>query len=236
MKKFLACLCLLSAALSCEASPIEIELPQTRFAFRSKRIVRKQKVKIDQNERWQTLSKSLSDLAQRIATHNKFIYETKFTRKERAVDEDSPAGLVDEYEKGFADQLYNRVWAKDKTLVIGCEDIDNEGTNYAYYINTSDPLLYFAGNIRVGADIGVIEKFFGASVSSLSEKPGEITLLPESDWGECVRIQYKDNKITELEWYFNDTTRPSVERTAKVVRDKKSEMGLSSWDMLDSRY
>ena len=234
MKKFGACLCFLVLAVSCEA--YSMELPETRFAFRSKRIVRKNRVKIDRSERWQTLAKSLSDLAQRIAAHNKFIYETKFTKKERAVDEDNPTGLVDEYEKGFADQLYNRVWAKDKTLVIGCEDIDEPGNNYAYYINTSDPLIYFAGNIRAGADIGLIEKFFGASVKSLSDKDGEITLLPESDWGECVRIQYKDNKITELEWYFNDTTRPSVERTAKVVRDKKSEMGLSSWEMLDSRY
>lgn len=234
MKKLAACLCLLVTALSCEASAIE--LPQTRLAFRSKRIVRKQRVKINQTERWEMLAKSLSDLAQRIVTHNKFIYETKFTKKERAVDENGPAGLVDEYEKGFADELYNRVWAKDKTLVIGCENINDEGNNHAYYINTSDPLLYFAGNIRVGADIGVIEKFFGAPVSSLSDKQGEITLLPESDWGECVRILYKDNKITELEWYFSDSTRPSVERTAQVVSEKKSEIGLSSWDILKSRY
>ena len=235
MKKLFACLCLFVLTLSCQASSsADTKLPEARLAFKSKRIVRKQK--INREERWEMLGKSLSDLAQSIVTHNKFVYETRFTKEERAVDEDGPVGLINEFEKGYADQLYNRVWAKDKTLVIGCEDINGEGQNYAYYINTSDPLLNFAGNIHVGADIFTLEKFFGASVSALSQKKGEIVLVPASDWGECIRILYKGSKITELEWYFADSIRPSVERVAQVVRDKKAEIGLSSWDMLNSRY
>ena len=217
MKKFLACLCLLLVytALSCA-------LPQPSLAFRSKRIVRRQKV--NSAERWEVLAKSLSGLAQRIATHNKFIYETKLSDSERTGDE-----------------IYTRIWAKDKTLVVGCESMSDEGRNYAYYINTSDPEIFFAGNIRAGADIGVIEKFFGTSVNYLSSqsqsgKKGEITLLPETGYGDCFRILYKDNKITELEWYFLDSARPSLERVAQVVGEKKSEMGLSSWEMLQSKY
>lgn len=211
IRKILACLCLI--VISCT-------LPQEGLAFSSKRIVRRQKV--NQSESWELLTKSLSDLAQKIATHNKFIYETRLSNSERTGDE-----------------LYNRVWAKDKTLVIGCENMSDEGHNYAYYINTSDPEIFFAGNIRVGADTVVVEKFFGTSInylSSKSGKKGEITLMPDGDWGDCVRLQYRDGKITELEWYFMDSSRPSLERVAELVGEKKNEMGLSSWDMLKSKY
>ena len=171
----------------------------------------------DTSARWEAFARSLSDLAEKIATHNKPVFETKFTQQERR---DTPS------------EIWSRVWAKDKTLVIGAAD--RSKNFYAYYMETRDPDLVFAGGIRVGADIGVLEKYLGAPLRQQEENhvikmtPGEISLFLESDFGDDVNIRHKGGKITELEWEFLDVERPFSEKTLTFVNKKKAEMGLSA--------
>ena len=188
----------------------------------------------DASARWEAFAESLSDLAQKIITHNKLVFETKFTRQERSdalegPDMPDPRSL---HERGLANEILDRVWAKDKTLVMGAAERDKRF--YAYYMETRDPDLVFLGGIRVGADIDVLEKAIGMPLRQQDEKsiivikPGEISLNLETTFGNYIQVRHKNKKITEIEWIFSDSSRPSSQKTVTFVNKKKAEMGLSA--------
>lgn len=87
------------------------------------------------------LMKDVRRLANKIAKNNKPAFEAKLTKREIG-----------------SDILWNRVYAKDKTLVFAFA-----GKNKAFegvYLVTSDPNFVFSGGIRVGASTKVLERFF----------------------------------------------------------------------------
>lgn len=254
MKKFLCLLSLFvfSLTISSELLAFSYEgsdFPTVRLAATRtrKRTTTKKKTTKKQTKTTQTntsnsyqwefgeLSTTLNNMAQNIANYNKYVFETKLTKQERDL-----GGEDGMYGPGLSDELYNRVWAKDKTIVAGYELVDRKGKNYAHYIHTSDPEIIFAGGIRVGASTSVLEKYFRKPLNKIgwSERKilGEICFLSESDFGECLRILHRNGRITEIEWCFWDGSSPKVKRTYDFVARKHREMGLSMWKELWEKY
>ena len=149
--------------------------------------------------KWERLNESIMRLAEQIAQNNKPAFETRLTKKERSYDDDY-------FGTGMTTAVFSRIWAKDKTIVSGWANADKNF--HAEFIATTDPLMNFAGGIRVGANVKVLEKFFHASLNEIREKDVNGNYIhgnnivyggSESDsdlW--CVYISYKNGVITEI--------------------------------------
>lgn len=206
-------------------SVVRAEAARAKTRAKSKKKTQTAQTNTETAYQWEfgALSKSLYELAQRIADYNKCAFETKVTKRERE-------------EWGGNDRL-NRCWAKDKTIVAGT--IDAKGVCFAYYIHTGDPEMTFTGGIKVGASTSTLEKYFEQPLNKIgwsaellanagfASKASGVCFLCEAGMGENLRILYKNGKITEIEWYFIDDERPFLARTANFVSKKEQEFGLS---------
>lgn len=151
------------------------------------------------------LARSFRTLAKKIITSNKPAYQIKLEKKELP----KRAGTV-----------YNRVCAKDKTIVAG--SAGKSGKFKAFCMMTTDPAFIFTGGIRAGGDIRTVENFFVARASDLAEEPGHIHF--NSDENFEIDILYDGNKITQLGYY--DTNSISCERTGNFVHNSMRKMGF----------
>ncbi|MBQ7578194.1 MAG: hypothetical protein IJT21_08020 [Synergistaceae bacterium] len=137
-------------------------------------------------------------LANNIAAFNKPIFETKLTRQERKWFD------MGDDEGEYTPIIYNRIWAKDKTLVLGGARSDKKF--HASSFITVDPEIKFTGGIHVGASTRVLEKFFGKSLASMTQNNNGVTSveLMVNDATEpplCdVRIIFKNGVITMIKF------------------------------------
>lgn len=151
------------------------------------------------------LESSIKSLSKNIITHNKPAYEIQLTKKEL------PKKVK---------ERYNRVCAKDKTIVAG--DAGKSKKYKPFCFVTIDPAFAFTGGIRVGADIRTVENFFVSRISDLTDTPGHVHL--NSNGNVHIDILYEGNKITQIGYY--DTQSVSCQRIGSFVQKKMQEMGF----------
>ena len=116
------------------------------------------------NGKMELLVRDVGKLADQIAAYNKPAFEVRLTREERQYQEMGE----DNYRTSRI--LYNRVWAKDKTLVLG--EARGDKRFYATFLTTIDPEYSFVGGIRVGAGTKILENFFGDSIMNAGNVEG----------------------------------------------------------------
>ena len=118
-------------------------------------------------------------------------------------------------------KIYNRVCAKDKTIVAA-NSSKKDDKYKAFCMMTADPNFIFTGGIRAGADIRTVENFFVAMASDLAQEPGHIHMNVDENF--VIDILYEGNKITQLGYY--DTSAISCARTGNFVHDSMRKMGF----------
>lgn len=187
------------------------------------------------DKKMKLLTKDAAKLADNIAAYNKPVFEAKLTRKEREYTD---------FEKGkisISPITWNRVFAKDKTLVISFTHKD--GTSKAYFMKTTEPDFSFHG-LHVGSDIKAIEKFFGAPINNISYKIGTTLIIygpsyngpyyvGENFLDATVNIRIKNGRITEINYDvggdFDDSRGGTLSRKAVDFAERQArQMGLSS--------
>ena len=113
------------------------------------------------NDKLFTLEQSVRKVADSIAAYNKPIFEVQLTKKERTfVDWQTD-------EKSITSVIWNRVWAKDKTITLGSAGKDKKFGSLLF--KTTDPMKSFAGGIHVGPTTRELEKFLGASLDGIAK-------------------------------------------------------------------
>lgn len=164
------------------------------------------------------LIKSLERLGDQIVANNKHAFEVQLTRSEREVFDDEISSV-----------MWNRVWAKDKTIVTG-----ESGRNKKFYATslvTADPKMVFAGGIHVGASTEVLEKFFNAPLREIAYRPGVIYNPAESDYdAESFYIFYDGNgRITEIyaRWGIFG---PRSTRRDNFIKKTRQQLGFMNQD------
>ena len=133
------------------------------------------------NNRMETLTKSVENLADSIAAYNKPVFEAQLTKQERRYYDWQEERTV------ILSILWNKVWAKDKTIVLGGAARDKKFG--AFLLKTTDPELVFSGGIRVGASVKVLEQFLGDSLTSIKAGASTIKYSPEV-------VSIKGNRVT----------------------------------------
>ena len=151
------------------------------------------------------LAKSFKALAKKVLANNKPEYQIKLDKNELP----KKAGTI-----------YNRVCAKDKTIVAGTAR--ENGKYKAFCMMTTDPDFIFTGGIRAGADVRTVENFFMARISDLAKEPGHVHFNADEDLE--IDILYDGNTITQLGYY--DTNSISCQRTGNFVHDSMRRMGF----------
>ena len=173
------------------------------------------------------IGKSLLDLAKRIMANNKYAFETKMTQKDRELYE------MGEEIPTISQIIWNRVWAKDKTIVVGEARKDKKFRVRLFM--TRDPQITFVNGLRVGDDIHVLEQFFGSPLERQFYFPEGITWLSIGNTGEFIHIFYKDDKITELRWF--NLMDPTAKKTDNFVKQTAQRMGFpSSFSMTPDEF
>ena len=174
------------------------------------------------------LLKNVSQLADKIAAYNQPVFEARLTKKEREFYE-----MGDET-PSTSPIMWNRVWAKDKTITLGAALKDKKF--WAEFFKTSDPELVFVGDIRVGASAKIVESYFGESLANIGTAKGNtitITgpLSEETDFFEpTVSITCVNGVVTEI---FYDITAGGLEQAClsesavKFANTRAKEMGFS---------
>ncbi len=127
-----------------------------------------------------TLEQSVHKVADSIAAYNKPVFETQLTKKERTfVDWQTD-------EKSITGVIWNRVWAKDKTITLGSA---GKNKKFSFLIfKTIDSMKSFAGGIHVGSTTRELEKFLGASLNDVAKALNQMT--------DNRSVVVKGNKIT----------------------------------------
>ncbi|MBR2208518.1 MAG: hypothetical protein IJ859_06880 [Synergistaceae bacterium] len=181
------------------------------------------------NKKMEALTKNFSEFASKIVNFNKPIFEVRLTRKEREYTEwgedDKP--LLSKVE-------WNRVYAKDKTLVLAYSWREKKFGTLIF--KTNDPNFDFRG-LRVGADVKVLEKFFGDSIRNIGHVKGNSVTIygpyygPSGELPETLSIICVDGIITEFiyDLGFGITRDGLISKKAVNFAEKTAkEMGLSS--------
>ena len=87
------------------------------------------------------IARDLEKLGNNIATYNKPVFEARLTRKERE--------YADEWDEGsvrLSPIVWNRVYAKDKTVVVGLARKNKQF--FVASLKTRDPAFVFSGGIH----------------------------------------------------------------------------------------
>lgn len=165
-----------------------------------------------------TLTREVYKLAEDILAFNKPAFETQLTKKEQS------SGI-----------LWNRVCAKDQTLVWGYARKDKKFI--PIYFVTNDPKFTFSGGIRAGADVKVLERFFGDSIKSIGQVEGktirigpnmeETDYVPASIHIKCANGVIKEIFFCEEENMIEGTDSAYSSKAIEFKDKKAKEMGLS---------
>ncbi len=172
--------------------------------------------------KWEDLSKEAFTLAAKIIASNKPAFEHKLTRQERTFDSDFLG-------KGTSPVRYERVWAKEKTIVTAWAVSDKHFL--ANSITTADPNFSFCG-IHTGSTVKDLENYFGAPVSTFNEvdTPGIIWGSTQSEEGFMILINHKDDIITQISVSTIDWTGgfpvPISEKIHEFVADAMNKMNM----------
>ncbi len=167
---------------------------------------------------------SLADTARKILNYNKPAFEVKLTKDDRKYTIEGTS------RRRLARSLWNRVCAKDKTLVVGAGNNDPANTVPCYFV-TEDPELIFVGGIRVGASVKVLEKFFGKSINNMNDYGDDTHILwgtADEDWSDGYRITHENGIITRIETNGWSRDEPITDRTKNFVKKKAAELGISA--------
>ena len=185
------------------------------------------------NEKMILLAQDIQKLGNSIATFNKPIFETQLTKKEREYYEWD--------ERSISNVLWNRVWAKDRTIVLGGAWKNKKFM--AYFLRTSDPLYSFAKSIKIGSTIKDLERFWGMSLSdlkkaewslnSLEVSNNKITIsgpIEETDMPEypTVIITLVNDIVTEISIEGFHLDGCLSKKAVNSFNQKAKEMGLST--------
>ena len=165
----------------------------------------------------------LTELAQNIIAYNKPAFEIKLNKKERTVE--------DEDGKYVTPFMYNKVWVKGKTIVIGIATEDK--SFFALNIITAEPgfppekknKTEKAPYVCVGQDVSVIENYAGTSVQNVSEEEGRIHFDPLNLI--FVDLKYKNGKITEIQKNDFNNGEAVAKRTWDFAKKKAKQLGLT---------
>ena len=150
----------------------------------------------------ESLQKEIQALAFKIAEFNKPAFESQLTKKERSYEElyENPDNLNRKYVSPI---VWNRVWAKDKTVVWGEAAKDKKFKAVDFV--TVDPELVFSKVIRVGATTKDLERFFNDSISNIGKVNGNKIVLTGPYWGASgfpvaplLNIVIQDGKVTGI--------------------------------------
>ena len=185
------------------------------------------------------LEQSVRNIADSIATYNKPAFEAQLTKKERTYD-DWEMGIT------VTGVIWNRVWAKDNTVVLGSAAKDKKFG--ALIFKTTDPKKMFSGGIHVGSTKGDLENFLGASLNTVAKalnnmtsdrsvitKGNKITItgpVQETDAPEdpLVIITCENGIITEIfmSWTDVDLEGCISQKAINFANQKAKEMGMSN--------
>ena len=178
------------------------------------------------------IENGLQELAKSVIANNKFALDLQVPKKELPTKD-----FWDEPIKPEA--TFNRVWAKNKTIIIGTSGRDKKFT--ADYILTGDPLYSFGKNkIHAGMNISVIKKLLGPSkskesnfntINTYNDKrkiSGQINFDPTSF--VFLNVYHKNNIITAIE-YHNGYAVFARKTTSFAVR-KAKEFGLNECSLI----
>lgn len=173
-----------------------------------------------------SLAKDVGKLADKIAMYNKHVFETKLTKKERQYYE------WDNTKPSLSGTIWNRVWKKGNTIVFGGAGKDKKFT--AYFFKTSDPELIFAGGIRVGASVKVLENYFGDTLTNIGTVKGNITTISgpmqESEfWEPAISIKCINGVVTEIfyDGVGNDDNGCLSKQAVDFANKQARQMGFS---------
>ena len=170
------------------------------------------------DKKMNNLTREIYKLAEDILAFNKPAFETKLTKSEQAY------GI-----------LWSRVCAKDQTLVWGYARKDKKFI--PVYIATSDPKFVFSNVIRAGADVKVLERFFGDSVNKLGHIEGKnIRLGPDIEATDYIpassHIICSNGVIKEIffaeEVDFVESSGVSCAKAKNFAMKKAKEMGFET--------
>ncbi len=152
------------------------------------------------------IADSVEKLAKQIAQYNKPVFEVKLTKKERQYYD---MDVMGDYVPYTSSIIWNKVCAKDKTVVLGIAGKDKKF--YPLYFKTADPKFSFAGGIHVGSSVQDLERFLGYKVTkktvpkhTLYSKKGNIIFFAgpvelESDAEFPIAvIKCENGRITEI--------------------------------------
>ena len=166
-----------------------------------------------------TFIDSVQKLGDLIVANYKRAFEKKFT--------------ITDWEDGKKYTVWDGVWAKDKTIVLG--EAAKDKKFFSTYLTTADPKMVFAGGIHVGASTDVLEKFFRATISQISHRPGVVYEPIESDYeGSSFYIFYEDGKITEIHARWGVLS-PTNDETEKFIEKVRKQLGFpnSNFQLLE---
>ena len=188
------------------------------------------------------LERDVRKMADGIVAYNKPAFEAQLTKKERTyVDWETE-------EKAITGVIWNRVWAKDKTVVLGSAAKDKKFGSLMF--KTTDPKKTFSGGIHVGSTIKELEKFLGASLNTVAQvlnkmtngnavviKGKKITItgpVQETDAPDdpMITITCVNGIITEISmsWTEVDLEGCISQKALNFANQKAKEMGMSaSW-------
>ena len=179
------------------------------------------------------IARDLERLGNNIAMYNKPVFEVKLTRKERE--------YADEWDEGrvrLSPIVWNRVYAKDKTVVVGLARKDKQF--FVASLKTCDPAFIFSGGIHVGSSIKDLERFFGTSINRVGYPDGNNTTLIEpirwetDDFSNPVAcIKCSNGIVTEFIFDWLDVQQHIVsDKTSKFANQQARKIGVSNFSSL----
>ena len=208
MKKFLAFIFIVMYAVSCASVGFASSYNENAID------------KLWAGEKSTDLIKSLKKLADQIVAHNKPTFDTTLTKSDRDTGE----------MYGLFPAMWDRVWAKDKTIVTA-QAYHKKKDFYSTSLTTADSNMVFAGGIRVGASIAVLEKFFNAPLNQIAFRPGVVFCYSASDFEtDSFHIFYdKSGKITEIHGKWGEWA-PIADKTGKFIEKMRKQLGFPNSD------
>ena len=164
---------------------------------------------------------SLEKFANQIVANNQHTFETKLTYNET------------HYGGMTLDLEYGRVWAKDKTIVIGFAGSDKRFT--ARTVMTADPKFKFANGLHVGMDMKALKKALKLSNKEFNYymKMDNGNIGDADDLGGAYRYEVICEKGKAAIIYSNFGALPASRTIINVVRQKRKELGFPcpKWEM-----
>ncbi len=191
------------------------------------------------NNKLTALERDVRKMADGIAAYNKPIFEVQLTKKERTyVDWETE-------EKALTGVIWNRVWAKDNTVVLGSADKNKKFGSLMF--KTTDSKKTFSGGIHVGSTTGDLERFLGAPLNTVAKALNEMTNgravitqgnkititgpVQETDAPEdpLITISCVNGMITEISMSWTDADLEGCisQKALNFANQRAKEMGMS---------